>query len=202
MSEQTKNFVITFRITEQEAEEIEKSIFIDGTIHQKAYALMKKGLEFAKQYPFLTKNDIKPEDAGYPLCDYIKPFYWEGKFIGFRCRMKNPPIDLPKYRAGKLTVKICEPDDCQLCIEARKLQEKPKKIDFMEKLRGFPCWAIKVYRPQDIAKLPCIVNIDFSSPKCPSKCFFNEDIFGKLRREEMKQDKNERFRAFYYVMSK
>jgi len=136
MSEQTKNFVITFRITEQEAEEIEKSIFIDGTIHQKAYALMKKGLEFAKQYPFLTKNDIKPEDAGYPLCDYIKPFYWEGKFIGFRCRMKNPPIDLPKYRAGKLTVKICEPDDCQICIGIRTIkaiEEQQRKQEKEEK---------------------------------------------------------------------
>jgi hypothetical protein len=121
MSEQTKNVTIAFRITEQEAQEIEKATFIDGTIHQKAYYLIKRALEISRKFPYLcTPEEVKPEDAGFPPCDYVKPFYWNNEFIGFHCLLKNPPLDLPKYRVGNITIKACKSDICWTCVELYK----------------------------------------------------------------------------------
>jgi hypothetical protein len=110
-------------------EKLEK-IFIEGNYKEKVNFIVDRFLEWHKKFPYLTiQRAITPEDAGFPLCPFVKAIYWKGEFLGFHCRAIKPPaLKLPTIRVGRLSLQVTTPEDCWDCIELCK--QKKIGLDF------------------------------------------------------------------------
>jgi hypothetical protein len=98
------------------------NVFLEGTYKEKLNLIVDNFLKWHEKFPYLTtQRTIRPEDAEFPPCPFVKAIYWEGKFVGFQCRViKSPAFDLPRLKVGRLTLKVTTPDDCWDCVELCK----------------------------------------------------------------------------------
>jgi hypothetical protein len=100
------------------------NVFIEGTLQEKLNLIVDNFLKWHEKFPYLTvQREITPEDADFLPCTFVKAIYWQGEFLGFSCRLKSPPLDLPRMKVGKLSFKVVTPEDCCDCQELCKNQK-------------------------------------------------------------------------------
>ena len=100
-------------------------IFIEASATEKLNIVIDSFLKWHEKFPYLTvEKTITPEDAGFPLCPFVKALYWNEKLIGFHCRARRPPLNLPKIRVEKnLSFNYVTAEDCWICVELCKKQK-------------------------------------------------------------------------------
>ena len=115
---------ITVRLSEEEKQELDKSLFVDlPNDSAKLRYVVLEYCKFVKKYPYLSINQetLNPQDVGFPPCPFVKAIYWKGEFLGFHCRAIKPPaFTLPTIRVGRLSLKVTTPEDCWDCLELCK----------------------------------------------------------------------------------
>ena len=115
---------VTVRLSTEEKQNVE-NLFVDlPNVSAKLRYVVLEYFKFVKKYPYLSSNQetLNPEDAGFLPLLCVKPIYWEGKFLGFQCIIRKPPIDLPRIslkdsEGHRITLKITTPDLCVSCVE-------------------------------------------------------------------------------------
>jgi hypothetical protein len=104
-------------------------LFMEGTYEQKMNFIVDNFLKWHEKFPYLNiQREITPEDAGFLPLECVKPIYWENKFLGFQCIIKQCPIDLPRLSfkdssGHHITIKVTTKELCSTCVELSKKQK-------------------------------------------------------------------------------
>ena len=114
--------VIGVRLSEDMKQKLD-NIFVDlPNYSAKLRYVVVEYLKFVEKYPYLnvSKETLNPQDAGFPLCDFVKALYDGNELIGFHCSLRTPPLELPRIKVGRITLKATTTDLCWTCIETCK----------------------------------------------------------------------------------
>jgi hypothetical protein len=99
-------------------------IFIDATPTEKLNIIIDTFLKWHEKFPYLTvQRKITPQDANFPSCPLVGVLYWKGEFLGFYCRARKPPLNLPRIKIGNISFPYVTEEDCWLCVELYKKQK-------------------------------------------------------------------------------
>jgi hypothetical protein len=99
-------------------------IFIDATPTEKLNIVVDTFLKWHEKFPYLTvQRKITPQDANFPSCPMVGALYWKGEFLGFYCRARKPPLNLPRIKIGNISFPCVTDEDCWLCVELFKKQK-------------------------------------------------------------------------------
>lgn len=105
-------------------------IFLEASPIEKLNIVVDSFLKWHEKFPYLNiQREITPEDAGFLPLECVKPIYWENKFLGFQCIIKQCPIDLPhisfKDSSGHhITLKVTTPELCATCVGLSKTAKR------------------------------------------------------------------------------
>jgi len=158
-------------------------IFIEATPTEKLNIVVDSFLKWHEKFPYLNiQREITPEDAGFLPLECVKPIYWENKFLGFQCIIKQCPIDLPhlsfKDSSGHhITLKVTTPELCSTCVglyktakrgidlfqgitteQVKLAKEEHKKLSRTEKEQIIYGKLVGKFRESTIEKAPKIFN--------------------------------------------
>ena len=114
--------VVSVRLSEGLKQKLD-SLFVDlPNDSAKVRYVVLEYFKFVEKYPYLniSKETLSPQEAGFPLCEFVKPLYDGNELIGFHCSLRNPPLDLPRIKVGRITLKATTTDLCWKCIESCK----------------------------------------------------------------------------------